>query len=135
VAITGQVSRDRMHKESHQHVNIVEAFGPFTKWNARVETGAVIPEVVRKAFKLAQEEKPGACHIELPEDVAEGRRRGNRSPSNGPGAPRPISHRWPGPQHSSTRPSARSSWRATVSSAAARPLSSVFSPSGRGSRW
>ncbi len=71
VAITGQVSRDRMHKESHQHVNIVEAFGPFTKWNARVETGAVIPEVVRKAFKLAQEEKPGACHIELPEDVAE----------------------------------------------------------------
>jgi len=71
VAITGQVSRDRMHKESHQHVNIVEAFGPFTKWNARVETGAVIPEVVRKAFKLAQEEKPGACHVELPEDVAE----------------------------------------------------------------
>jgi acetolactate synthase-1/2/3 large subunit len=71
VAITGQASRDRMHKESHQHVNIVEAFGPFTKWNARVETGAVIPEVMRKAFKLAQEEKPGACHIELPEDVAE----------------------------------------------------------------
>ena len=71
VAITGQASRDRMHKESHQHVNIVEAFGPFTKWTARVETGAVIPEVVRKAFKLAQEEKPGACHVELPEDVAE----------------------------------------------------------------
>ena len=71
VAITGQASRDRMHKESHQYVNIVEAFGPFTKWNARVEIGAVIPEVVRKAFKLAQEEKPGACHIELPEDVAE----------------------------------------------------------------
>ena len=70
VAITGQVSRDRMHKESHQHVDIVEAFGPFTKWNARVETGGTIPEVVRKAFKLAEEEKPGSCHIELPEDVA-----------------------------------------------------------------
>ncbi len=71
VAITGQVSRDRMHKESHQFVDILEAFDPLTKWNGRVETGAIIPEVVRKAFKLAQEEKPGACLIELPEDVAE----------------------------------------------------------------
>jgi len=71
VAITGQVSRDRMHKESHQFVDILKAFAPLTKWNSRVETGAIIPEVVRKAFKLAQEEKPGACLIELPEDVAE----------------------------------------------------------------
>jgi acetolactate synthase-1/2/3 large subunit len=71
VAITGQVSRDRMHKESHQFVDILKAFGPLTKWNSRVETGAIIPEVVRKAFKLSQEEKPGACLIELPEDVAE----------------------------------------------------------------
>ncbi len=71
VAITGQVSRDRMHKESHQFVDILQAFAPLTKWNSRVETGVIIPEVVRKAFKLAQEEKPGACLIELPEDVAE----------------------------------------------------------------
>src|SRR5881397_1996519 len=71
VAITGQLARDLLHKESHQYVDIVEAFGPFTKWNARIETGAVIPEVVRKAFKLAQEEKPGTCHLELPEDVAQ----------------------------------------------------------------
>jgi acetolactate synthase I/II/III large subunit len=72
VAITGQLARDLLHKESHQYVDIVEAFRPFTKWNTRVEIGAVIPEVVRKAFKLAQEEKPGTCHLELPEDVAEG---------------------------------------------------------------
>jgi acetolactate synthase-1/2/3 large subunit len=71
VAITGQLARGLLHKESHQYVDIVEAFRPFTKWNARIETGAVIPEVVRKAFKVAQEEKPGACHLELPEDVAE----------------------------------------------------------------
>jgi acetolactate synthase I/II/III large subunit len=71
VAITGQLARDLLHKESHQFVDIVEAFRPFTKWNARVETGSVIPEVIRKAFKLAQEEKPGACHVELPEDVAQ----------------------------------------------------------------
>lgn len=71
VAITGQAGRDRVHKESHQHVDIVEHFRPLTKWNTRVETAAVIPEVIRKAFKLAESEKPGACHIEVPEDVAD----------------------------------------------------------------
>jgi acetolactate synthase-1/2/3 large subunit len=70
VAITGQAGRDRVHKESHQHVDIVEHFRPITKWTTRVEMGAVIPEVIRKAFKLAEAEKPGACHVELPEDVA-----------------------------------------------------------------
>lgn len=71
VAITGQAGRDRLHKESHQYVDIVEHLRPLTKWNTRVETSAVIPEVIRKAFKLAESEKPGACHIEVPEDVAE----------------------------------------------------------------
>ena len=70
VAISGQAGRDRVHKESHQHVDIVETFRPLTKWNTHVETSAVIPEVIRKAFKLAEAEKPGACHIEVPEDVA-----------------------------------------------------------------
>ena len=42
---------------------------PITKWNARVADAAIIPEVVRKAFKVAETEKPGATHIELPEDV------------------------------------------------------------------
>ena len=70
VAITGQAGRDRIHKESHQRVDIVEAFRPLTKWNTRIETAGVIPEVIRKAFKLAESEKPGACHIEVPEDVA-----------------------------------------------------------------
>ena len=71
VAITGQASRDRIHKESHQYVDLVEHLRPLTKWNTRVETPAVVPEVIRKAFKLAEAEKPGACHIEVPEDVAE----------------------------------------------------------------
>jgi acetolactate synthase-1/2/3 large subunit len=70
IAITGQAGRDRIHKESHQRVDIVEHLRPLTKWNTRVETGAVIPEVIRKAFKLAESEKPGACHVEVPEDVA-----------------------------------------------------------------
>jgi acetolactate synthase I/II/III large subunit len=71
VAITGQAGRDRLHKESHQYVDIVEHLAPLTKWNTRIETSTVIPEVIRKAFKLAEAEKPGACHMEVPEDVAE----------------------------------------------------------------
>lgn len=54
VAITGQAGRDRIHKESHQYVDIVDLFRPITKWNTRIEVGRVIPEAVRKAFKVAQ---------------------------------------------------------------------------------
>ena len=71
VAITGQAGRDRIHKESHQYVDIIELMRPLTKWNARAEMPVVIPEVIRKAFTVAEAEKPGACHIEVPEDVAE----------------------------------------------------------------
>src|SRR6187551_2848843 len=71
VALTGQAGRDRVHKESHQYVDIVESMRPLTKWNTRLETAAVAPEVIRKAFKLAESEKPGACHVEVPEDVAD----------------------------------------------------------------
>jgi acetolactate synthase I/II/III large subunit len=71
VAITGQAGRDRIHKESHQYVDVVDMFRPLTKWNARLAIADVIPEAVRKAFKVAETEKPGACHLELPEDVAE----------------------------------------------------------------
>ena len=69
VALTGQADLERMHKESHQHIDIVSMFKPVVKWNTRLYSPAVIPEVVRKAFKVAQEPKPGPTHIELPEDV------------------------------------------------------------------
>src|SRR3954467_3625712 len=69
VALTGQADLLRMHKESHQHIDIVSMFKPVTKFNTRLNAAAVIPEVVRKAFKVAQEPKPGPTHIELPEDV------------------------------------------------------------------
>ncbi|PYO34069.1 MAG: acetolactate synthase large subunit, partial [Candidatus Rokuibacteriota bacterium] len=61
VAITGQAGRDRIHKESHQYVDIVDMLRPITKWNTRLAVAGVIPEAVRKAFKLAEAEKPGAC--------------------------------------------------------------------------
>ncbi|HEY3190940.1 MAG TPA: acetolactate synthase large subunit [Solirubrobacteraceae bacterium] len=69
VALTGQGDLERMHKESHQFIDLVEVMRPITKWNARVTAPEIIPEVVRKAFKLAESEKPGATHLELPEDV------------------------------------------------------------------
>lgn len=69
VALTGQAGQERMHKESHQYLDVVNLMDPITKWNARVGDPSVIPEVVRKAFKLAEGEKPGPTHIELPEDV------------------------------------------------------------------
>jgi acetolactate synthase-1/2/3 large subunit len=69
VALTGQADLERMHKESHQYLDIVSLFKPVTKWNARVNNPRIIPEVVRKAFKVAQAQKPGPTHIELPEDV------------------------------------------------------------------
>ena len=58
-----------MHKESHQYIDIVSLMRPITKWNARLNAAQIIPEVVRKAFKVAQAQKPGPTHIELPEDV------------------------------------------------------------------
>jgi acetolactate synthase-1/2/3 large subunit len=69
VALTGQGDLERMHKESHQYIDVVRVMRPITKWNARVNDPRIIPEVVRKAFKVAEAEKPGATHIELPEDV------------------------------------------------------------------
>jgi len=70
VAITGQADLKRIHKESHQYINIVDMCESVTKWNGRIDSPEVIPEMVRKAFKLAESEKPGATHLELPENVA-----------------------------------------------------------------
>ena len=70
VAITGQAGRECGFKESHQYIDIIRMLAPITKWNARIEQPGGIPEIIRKAFRLARMEKPGATHIELPEDVA-----------------------------------------------------------------
>jgi acetolactate synthase I/II/III large subunit len=69
VALTGQGDLERMHKESHQYIDVMGIMKPITKWNARLTSPDIVPEVVRKAFKVAQSQKPGPTHIELPEDV------------------------------------------------------------------
>jgi acetolactate synthase I/II/III large subunit len=59
-----------MHIESHQYLDLVAMFAPITKWNTQIVRPGITPEVVRKAFKVAQTEKPGAVHIDLPENIA-----------------------------------------------------------------
>jgi acetolactate synthase I/II/III large subunit len=70
VAITGQTGLDKIHKEAHQFVDIVRMLGPVTKWNGRLELANTLPEIIRQAFRLAQFEKPGPTHLEIPEDLA-----------------------------------------------------------------
>ncbi len=70
VAIAGQAATTRMHKESHQHLDLVGLFRPITKYSTQVLMPEIIPEVVRKAFKVAESEKPGATFIDLPENIA-----------------------------------------------------------------
>ena len=70
VAIAGQAATNRLHKESHQVLDLEEMFRLITKYSSRLLTPNIIPEVVRKAFKLAQAEKSGATFIEFPENVA-----------------------------------------------------------------
>ncbi|MFU8820927.1 MAG: thiamine pyrophosphate-dependent enzyme [Gammaproteobacteria bacterium] len=70
LVLTGQGSVRRLHKESHQVMDVVGMFEPVTKWATSIRHPDTIPEVVRKAVRLARTEKPGAVHIELPEDIA-----------------------------------------------------------------
>jgi acetolactate synthase I/II/III large subunit len=70
LAITGQINSNMLHKESHQNMDVITMFKPITKWNQSIRNGDNIPEIVRRAFKIAKEEKAGATHIELPQDVA-----------------------------------------------------------------
>jgi len=70
LVLTGQGATYRLHKESHQIMDVVDMFQPVTKWATSVYNPDTIPEIVRKAVRVARTEKPGATLIELPEDVA-----------------------------------------------------------------
>jgi acetolactate synthase-1/2/3 large subunit len=71
VAIAGQGATTRLHKESHQILDLVSMFDPITKYSTQILEPGIVPEIVRKAFKVAQTEKPGATFIDFPENVAE----------------------------------------------------------------
>lgn len=71
VAIAGQAATSRMHKESHQVLDLVSIFKPISKYAIQILEPETIAEVIRKAFKLAQAEKPGAAFIDFPENIAQ----------------------------------------------------------------
>lgn len=70
IAVLGQASTHRLHKESHQNMDAVSMYKPVSKWATTIREPDVIPEVIAKAFKIAMGDKPGATVIELPEDIA-----------------------------------------------------------------
>ncbi len=70
VAVAGQGATTRMHKESHQILDLVNMFEPITKYATQIREPEIVTEIVRKAFKVAQTEKPGACFIDFPENIA-----------------------------------------------------------------
>jgi len=70
LAITGQTNTDQLHKESHQNMDPITMFKPITKWRWSMRNADSIPEIIRRAFKIAIEEKGGAVHLELPQDIA-----------------------------------------------------------------
>jgi acetolactate synthase-1/2/3 large subunit len=69
VAISAQVGQDRQFKESHQYVDLVSMFAPITRWAAGIPTVQAIPEMFRKAFKLAEAERPAAVYLAVPEHI------------------------------------------------------------------
>lgn len=69
VAISAQVGQDRQYKESHQYVDLVSMFSPITRWAAGIPTTRAIPEMFRKAFKLAEAERPAAVYLAVPEHI------------------------------------------------------------------
>ncbi|MGD0373581.1 MAG: acetolactate synthase large subunit [Streptosporangiaceae bacterium] len=71
IALSAQVGMYRSFKESHQGVDLVSMFAPVSKWSALVATPGAVPEMIRKAFKLAQSERPGAVYLAIPEDIEE----------------------------------------------------------------
>ena len=71
VAIAGQGATTRLHKESHQILDLVGMFQPITKYSTQVLDPKIVPEIIRKAFKVSQTEKPGGAFIDFPENIAE----------------------------------------------------------------
>ena len=71
VAISAQVGLYRQYKETHQFVDLVSMFKPVTKWAVEMKVPSAVPEMVRKAFKVAQTERPGSCYLGIPQDLEE----------------------------------------------------------------
>ncbi len=69
--ITGQKPIKKSKQGKFQIINVVEMMTPLTKFTKQIVNGYTIPALIREAFRLAEAERPGAVHLELPEDIAE----------------------------------------------------------------
>ncbi len=70
VMITGQKPVKHSKQGKFQILDVVEMMRPLTKYTHSIVSGNNIPSSIREAFRISQEERPGAAHLELPEDVA-----------------------------------------------------------------
>ena len=70
VMITGQKPVKHSKQGKFQILDVVEMMRPLTKYTHSIVSGNNIPSMIREAFRISQEERPGAAHLELPEDVA-----------------------------------------------------------------
>ena len=68
--LTGQKPIKHSKQGQFQIVDIVDMMRPLTKYTRQIVSGDSIPSLVREAFRVAEEERPGAAHLELPEDIA-----------------------------------------------------------------
>jgi acetolactate synthase I/II/III large subunit len=69
VMLTGQKPIKSSKQGRFQIVDVVDMMQPLTKYTRQIESGDLVPSTVREAFRKAQEERPGAAHLELPEDI------------------------------------------------------------------
>ena len=69
--ITGQKPIKNSKQGLFQVINVIDLMRPVTKYTKQIVNVDKISSMVREAFRLAEEERPGACHLELPEDIAE----------------------------------------------------------------
>ncbi|CAM6082216.1 unnamed protein product [Calypogeia fissa] len=68
--VTGQKPIRKSKQGSFQIVDIVENMRPLTKFTKQIQDGDLVPSLVRESMRISEEEKPGAVHLELPEDIA-----------------------------------------------------------------
>lgn len=69
--ITGQKPIKASKQGHFQIINVVDMMRPLTKYTRQIVNINMIPGMVREAFRQAEEERPGAVHLELPEDIAD----------------------------------------------------------------
>lgn len=70
IVITGQKPQNRSKQGAFQIIDVVGMMKPVTKWATTIPSGERIPYILENAFRIAEDEKPGAVHLELAEDIA-----------------------------------------------------------------